>query len=452
MKMPHKLLGLLAMSALACDPQHAEWGLEAIRTLPTPPDPPNLTCGVTLPTDSHALERASCTFAPGTHAEDTLGLTPELAAAMPIRHIIVLMKENRSFDHLFGSLHTDQPETEGVPPEFVNPDVNGEPIQAFHQTNTCLAQDPGHQSAQMAVCVNGGKMDGFVRNAAESTGTDGRFAMGMYTAQDLPFNYWLANTFALSDRHFAPMRSSTYGNRNFVLFASNAGVVDTGIVFPPPTTLSVLHLLMGAGFTWGAYSNDEVFSGALNWHADSPGVHSLEELYTALKEGTLPNVVFIDADENVTDDHPSADLQAGEAWTRKIYDRVVASPQWPQTAMVWTYDEGGAFFDHVPPPPGCQASADSPFTERGVRVPLVVISPWAKRHYVSHVVHDHTAITRLIETVFHLPALTARDANSDALLDMFDFSCGRDLSVEAPPEPGHGACGQAGAGTETGGT
>ena len=110
--------------------------------------------------------------------------------------------------------------------------------------------------------------------------------------------------------------------------------------------------------------------------------------------------------------------------------------------MVWTYDEGGGFADHVVPgPPGCRADGSSYYTDRGPRIPLVVISPWARRHYVSHRPHDHTAITRLIETFFDLPALTARDANSDALLDLFDFTCGRDLAIPAgAPQPGTGRC------------
>jgi phospholipase C len=110
-------------------------------------------------------------------------------------------------------------------------------------------------------------------------------------------------------------------------------------------------------------------------------------------------------------------------------------------AILFTYDEGGGFFDHVPPPDGCQAlPGRSPFTKRGPRVPLVVISPWAKSGYVSHIVRDHTAITRFIEALFDLPALTARDANSDALFDMFDFTCGRSMTPPQPPDPGKNGC------------
>jgi len=108
--------------------------------------------------------------------------------------------------------------------------------------------------------------------------------------------------------------------------------------------------------------------------------------------------------------------------------------------MFLTYDEAGGFFDHVQPPATCVARPqDSRFFELGTRVPLIAISPWARRRYVSKTVHEHTSITRFIETVFGLGALTARDANSDALLDMFDFAC-PPAPVPAAPAPGTGGC------------
>ena len=107
--------------------------------------------------------------------------------------------------------------------------------------------------------------------------------------------------------------------------------------------------------------------------------------------------------------------------------------------------EAGGFADHVPPPEhACvprPIPKDAPFFELGTRVPLVVVSPWARPHSVSHVVEDHTAITRFIEGVFDLPALTARDANSTALLEMFDFSGARPLlAPPAAPAAGTGRC------------
>jgi phospholipase C len=352
------------------------------------------------------------------------------------------MKENRSFDHLLGQLHVrGQPGVEAVPSSYSNPDVKGTAVFPFHASTSCIADDPGHQSSAMAACVDRGKMDGFVLNAGNTTGTDGHFVMSYYDQPDLPFYYWLATTYAVADHHFAPMVSGTFGNRNFLMFGTNAGVVDTGIVYPPPSTPSLFQLLMNAKLTWAAYTNGSPFSGALGWDANDPGVHSLDDLFTALEQGTLPNVAFVDGLDNVEDDHPTADLHTGEAWLKKIYDRAVASPQWNRMALIWTYDEGGGFADHVPPgPPGCAAEPGSPFKDRGPRVPLVVISPWAKRNYVSQLPRDHTSITRFIEALFGLPALTPRDANADALLDMFDFSCGKSLSVPTAPGPGPEQC------------
>jgi phospholipase C len=167
-------------------------------------------------------------------------------------------------------------------------------------------------------------------------------------------------------------------------------------------------------------------------------------LFAGLESGSLPNVVFVDGGLNSEDDHPPADIKRGERWTKDIYDAAVKSPLWRKTAIFFTYDEAGGFFDHVAPPPYdaekskvCVARPeDAEFHELGIRVPLVVISPWARRQYVSHVRHEHTSMTRFIELVFGLSALTARDANSDALLDMFDFECENTAPLPAPPEIG----------------
>jgi hypothetical protein len=167
----------------------------------------------------------------------------------------------------------------------------------------------------------------------------------------------------------------------------------------------------------------------------------VEDLLADFANNTVPSVVFVDGRENVNDEHPTADVQVGEAWTKRIYDAAVASKAWSSTVVLLTYDEAGGFFDHVPPPNTCLARPkDSKFFELGVRVPLIAISPWARRHYVSKQVHQHTSITRFIETVYGLPSLTARDANSDALLDMFDFKC-PPTPVPAAPASGLGGCG-----------
>jgi len=441
-------LPLLAVAPFECTPQLSDWGFDAIEQMQTPADPP-MQCSFSLPQDTLASQRQACAFERGALSAQTLNLAPGAVDQIPIRHVIFMMKENRSFDHLLGKLHDEgQPETEAIPPGFTNPDLDGNEVAPFHLNTTCVPWNPGHQGAEMVRGVAGGTMRGWVENAAMTSATDGHFVMGFNDSADLPFYYWLANTYALSDRHFAPMASGTFSNRNFYLFGTNAGVLDTGITFADPSTPSVLQTLMNAGFTWRAYSDDEVFGGTLGWHEGKPGVRKFKDFLDDLDRGTLPNVAFVDAVEDVTDDHPpddettKGDLQEGEQWVRQIYEHAVASPQWSRLAIIWTYDEGGGFADHVPPPSACLAKpTPSPFTQMGPRIPLVAISRWAKPHYVSHVVHDHTAITRFIETLFGLPALTARDANADALMDLFDFSCSQPATPpQLPPAAGTGGC------------
>jgi phospholipase C len=403
-------------------------------------------CSTPVGADSMANLRASCTFKTGAKVADTLGITAAQRAALPIKQVVVMMKENRSFDHIFGQLHdSGQPDTAATPTSFSNQDNSGNTVATFHLDTTCINKDPGHQWNEMHVQVNGGAMDGFVKSAASTTNTDGHFAMGTYSAADLPFYYWLANTFSINDRHFAAARTGTFPNRDFLLLGTADGVKCTGCGYPNASTPTIFGALDSAGVTWGVYSDGSLLSGTLNWSLSHKGAHPFRDFKTALAAGTLPEVSFVDGVDNLEDEHPTADVQYGEAWTRDLYETAIASPLWPELAILWTYDEAGGFADHVPPPNNaCVArpgvAADAEFFELGARVPMTVISPYARRHYVSHVVQDHTALTRFIETVFDLPALTSRDANSDALLDMFDFGCPPLLHPPAGPAAGTGGC------------
>ncbi len=417
--------------------------LDRITTAVTPVDPP-LVCGVDLPVEPVA-KLSDCSFDSGATVTETLGLSHEKTLQIPVRHLIIVMKENRSFDHIFGKLHDQgRPEVEAVPDDFQNLDLHDEVVKPYHSETTCLGADPDHQWGGMHLGINGGKMNGFVGMAAVSTDSNGHFVMGYYEQSDLPFYYWMANTYALGDRHFSPLAAGTQANRAMFMLGTNDGLKNTSLVtYPSASRASIFSELLDAGYTWGVYTNGKPFSAALGWTQKSPGVHSVSDFFEALDSGKLPNVAFVDGIENVDDDHPMADLQLGEAWTRKIYEHAIKSPQWLRSAMVWTYDESGGFADHVPPPLACapsDSSADQQYREMGPRVPFVVVSPWAKKHYVSHVTRDHTAVTRFIETVFDLPALTKRDANSDALFDLFDFSCDHDLSTPESPESGVGGC------------
>ncbi|HEX3597119.1 MAG TPA: alkaline phosphatase family protein [Polyangiaceae bacterium] len=407
--------------------------------------------GVITDGGSTLEQRMACTFGAGTKAIDSLGLSAATRANIPIEHVIVAMKENRSFDHLFGMLGEAQPGSEPIPDDFSNEDAQGNDVKPFHLDTTCEATDPGHQWDEMHAQVNGGKMDGFVTSAASSMQTnplptDGHFVMGYYEESDLPFYYFLAKTYALADRHFPSVRSGTWANRDYLYCGTSDGVKNTLTDGIPGTSVQTIFDKMDAQqVTWGVYADDAPLSFSLEWGLDHRGVHPVQDLLDGLASGDLPSVIFVDGRLNQTDDHPPADVQAGEAWLKNIYDAAVVSPLWQKTALLFTFDEGGGFFDHVPPPEKtCIArpnnSKDADFFELGVRVPLIAISPWARRHTVSHVQHQHTSITRFIELVFDLPAMTTRDANSDALLDLFDFTQDATKTLPPAPSPGTGGC------------
>lgn len=403
-----------------------------------------MACLAPVLADPHAAERAACAFKAGARAVDTTTIG-ELGD-LPIRHIVVVMKENRSFDHIFGGLAKLQPEAEVFPAGFKNKDLAGNAVAPFHLDTTCVADDPGHGWDAMHAQVDGGKMDGFVESAATSTGTDGHFAMGYYEQADLPFYYFLASTFSIADHYFASVQSATFPNRDYLLLGTSDKVTNTTYdLWPDPSLPTIFDRLDDAGVSWGVYADDHPLEESLNdpahfWEDLHP-FKPVQALIDAFAADQVPSVVFVDAFINVEDEHPNADVQVGEAWTKRIYDAAVASKAWPGTVLLFTYDEAGGFFDHMPPPDACLARpVDSAFFELGTRVPLIAVSPWARRHHVSHSPKEHTSITRFIEAVFRLPALTARDANSDALLDMFDFDCAP-AAVPAAPAAGTGGCG-----------
>jgi phospholipase C len=438
-----------ALSACSSGPNFGSFPLEQLgwpaQVFDAGTIPDGSVCPSPVWEDRRLEARAHCAFAAGAVAPVTLGLSYAEKRRIPIRHVIVMMQENRSYDHIFGQLAASDPSLYApIPSSFSNFDPDGNVVKPFHQTSTCFGIDPNHQWEAMHEQSRGGRMSGFVGNGAASPdGGDGHFVFGYYDETDLPFYYFLAKTYALADNHFPSVLSGTWANRDYLYAATSGAVKNTGDGVPDAPTL--FDSMNAANVSWGAYSDGLPLEFALEWPLAHPGVHHMSSFFKALSTGTLPSVAFVDGDPNVEDDHPPGDVQVGEKWAKAVYDATVKSPLWNETAIVFTFDEGGGFFDHVPPPTdACVARPeDSAFHELGIRVPLVVISPWARRHYVSHVRHEHTSITRLVELLFDLPAMTARDANSDALLDMFDFGCSSPAPVPDAPEAGTGGCGVA---------
>ena len=375
-------------------------------------------------------DEIACPFAAGARASVTLGITEPQRRAIPIDHVIVVMQENRSFDHHFGTLSgAGQPAAEPLPRSFSNPDpATGTAVFPQRAPTTCLKEDPPHHRDAMHRQWNDGRMDGFVRSG-------GRQTMTYYTAAELPFYHWLARTFALSDRHFSPVLGGTWQNRQFLYAGTAAARGKTGVL----NARTIFDALDDAGTSWGVFADDGVRQDCIGWTLRHRGVQPVAGFLADLAAGQLPQVAFVDASEE--DEHPPSDVQEGEQWFRRIYAAAVASPLWPRLAILFTYDESGGFFDHVPPPRACPPSADRPqFGQRGMRIPFIVISPWARPAAVSHQPSDHSSILRFIELLHDVPALSARDANASAFLDLFDFTRPQLLTPPPAPAAGRGGC------------
>jgi len=385
-----------------------------------------------------ASARQACTFKAGTLPGLSLAKDARIGVQLPIDTIVVIMMENRSTDHLLGNFKAMQPDADIAPLDATNPDTNGTPIQRYHMDEYCF-DDPNHGWNEVHGEWNNGAMDGFVKFNYQNNGApaDGRRAMGYYTEADIPFIYALASTFSFADRSFCSLLGPTFPNRAYMQAGTSYGLVG-GTLFKD-AMLNVIDILEGGKVTWHDY------------YAKLPTLATFFSSFAPFIDNALPMATFFDdaaagklaqvnwVDPELGDDfgavrddfHPPGVVQLGDQYLEKTIKALMASPQWPHMAIIVTFDEHGGLYDHVPPPPACPPDGIEPvigagdtaghFDRLGVRVPTIVISPYAKPHHVSHDVYDHTSILRFIESRFGLPAMTARDANADPFYDMFDF-------------------------------
>src|SRR6266704_1835466 len=438
----------------------------------------------------------------------SLSVTAKFAGPPPqditaINHIIVMLQENRSFDHYFGNLAaywqahgfpqaTNGTTFDGLPPTASNVDPNGDAITAYNIQTACTENpspswNESHVDRNQSAPAdpNLAPMDGFVRTAAhDATGffydVLGHRAIGYFVGDNqLDYYYFMASSFATSDRWFSPVLSRTHPNRMYLYAATSAGHVyplnDSNS--PQLTNETIVQLLQDNGISWKIYVHPDASGcatpsclyGESYLNQFIYGKYVLDnmpnqfapttQLMSDIQNGTLPQVSFIEPAGYVgLDEHPTdtdvtnaPNVQAGAAYVESIVDGLMGSPSWKDSVFIFTYDEGGGFYDHVPPhlatPPDsieyptdlsstdiC-ANNTSPvcgFFVTGFRVPLIVISPFTKKNYVSHTVMDYTAILKLIETHIKLPNLTARDAAQPDMTEFFDFA---NMSWATPPTP-----------------
>jgi phospholipase C len=376
----------------------------------------------------------------GAGGQSTLTFSVPNPHGLPINHIVVLMQENRSADTYFSQLDTEgQPEYEAEPTTGnPNPmDPTGPPILPFHKNTYCEVDDLNHSWNGTHAEIDGGAMDGFTAANAIPEDPTGSRAMGYYDQTDLPFYYGLYNTFATADRYFASAPTQTYPNRLYLLAGTSFGHIRNDASNLPGR--SIFNLLDEKSITWRIYASQLAFAYIFFSHVQaeaSTHLFPISQYYTDLANGDLPDVAFVDpkvatAPRLGNDEHPPSDVQVGQKFVADIVNALMNSPEWSSSAFFLTYDEHGGYYDHVAPPaapvpddiPPMLQPGDTPgaFDRYGPRVPAVVVSPYARPHFVSHVVHDHTSILRFIEYRYGLPALTNRDANADPMLEMFDF-------------------------------
>lgn len=382
-----------------------------------------------------------------------------------IDHFVVMMLENRSFDHMLGFLypggksHAGDP-FDGLTGNESNPDSSGKPVQVFKLTSdspnlyTAPGTDPGEgfyntnqqlfgttEPAAGAKATN----SGFVVNFAETIpwnqnndrpvlpGTTANDIMGCYTPELLPVLSGLAMGFAVSDRWFASAPTETIPNRIFSQCATSQGhLSDSTTSYTAP---SIYPALEQAGATWAmyGYNAQPLMKNDLEDIRSAPASHFGEwsDFATAVKNGTLANYVFLEPSwgSSGNSQHPNYDVSLGEQLLLQLYTTLRTSSLWEKTLLIILYDEHGGLYDHVAPPTNAVTPDNSVgqygfnFQRFGIRVPAVFVSPWIDAGRVfrapGKTPFDHTTILKTLETRFKMKPLTARDAAAPDLSSIF---------------------------------
>jgi phospholipase C len=361
-------------------------------------------------------------------------------ASSGIEHIVVVMMENRSFDHLLGWL----PNSDGRQRGLWYPDAAG----AYHPTfplapdfTGCGRVDPDHSYVGGRIQYNRGAMNGFLVQYE-----DDQYPIGYYAEADRPFLNALARWYTTLDRSFCSILGPTYPNRFFLHSAQTDRLSNTATLSTLPT---IWDSLEREGVSHGYYYSNLPFLAF--WGLKYLGFSRPYSrfLFDALT-GALPAVSIVDprftfGEGGGNDDHPHSDVRAGDAFLSQAFHAVAAGPDWSSTVFIVTYDEWGGFFDHVPPPRADAANGLDPDlvggkARLGLRVPTIVASPWSRGWALNPRVHhgtfDHTSILKLIEWRWGLRPLTARDASPDVLnlVSVLDFDSPR-VPVPWLPRP-----------------
>jgi phospholipase C len=374
-----------------------------------------------------------------------------------LKHIVVLMMENRSFDHMLGALKAVNPAIDGLTGNETNPDAspagNPVPVRAQAEYQSQLQPDPDHHFEAVDLQIFGGatgpgrvaNMQGFVKSYFNQQQDANQSAKIMYYFKqaDLPVLTTLALQFAVFNRWFASIPGPTICNRAYAHYGTSFGRVDMDVMYLNEPYKSIYDRLIAANHTAKIYYYDTTSSTmeVANLLQNQPKLFgTYPQFLNDCAQGTLPDYSFIEPNFNdhptggggevANDQHPDHNVQAGELFMATIYSAIKDSPLWPNTALLIVYDEHGGIYDHVPPPacppdkfPSTQIDPGTGqpfmFDRLGVRVPAILVSPWIPAGTVVNRVFDHASIPGTI-TKFFLGDYTPRsprELNADVFIE-----------------------------------
>jgi phospholipase C len=351
-----------------------------------------------------------------------------------IDHIVVVMMENRSFDHMLGWV----PGADGRQAGLRYRDKAGV-MQDTHRLSPdfqgCGLEDPPHGYDAGRVHLNDGRMDGFLQNAEPGD----VFPIGYYTAEDLPFFAGCAEHWTICDRYHSGMLASTQSNRMYMHCGQSDRSNNSGGLFGVVPMLSSLPTIWDAareaGVRTGYYFNNLPYTAI--WGAKYLGFsRPFASLAVEAAAGLLPNITYIDPffyqdglDHLCNDDHPHADVRNGQRFLNTIYNILRRAPTWERTLLVINYDEWGGFYDHVTPPfmPISEQEATETGNDGrlGIRVPCVLAGPRVRKGHVEHLLFEPNSILKFMEWRWNLQPLGVRSAVTNNLAHALDF--------DAPP-------------------
>jgi phospholipase C len=366
-----------------------------------------------------------------------------------IRHIVFIVKENRTFDNYFGTF----PGVDGATRGTIS---TGRVIPLGH-TPDRTKHDIGHSWHDAVMAIDGGKMDKF--DLIGGGNVRGEFlAYTQHVERDIPNYFTYARTFVLADRMFSSLTGPSFPNHLYTVGAQSGGAINNpnktrgtwgcdsdegstvqvmdergGITqqFPCFDFQTLADALETAQISWKYYAPRKGEGGYI-WNALDAIKHirqtPLWDAHVApdgqfaddARAGRLPAVSWLVTGR--ASEHPPASVCVGENWTVQQLNAVMSGPDWNSTAVFITWDDFGGFYDHVPPP-----TVDA--FGFGPRVPLLIISPFAKRGYISHTQYEFSSLLKFAEARYGLAPLTARDRAANNMLDSFDFS-----QVPQPPK------------------